>query len=65
MLESVTSVYEFVKDPLIKIFSDSTNFGIFPENMKIAKVKPNFKSGKSRDLEGKRLEIAANSLVLT
>ena len=43
----ITSVYKFVKMPLIKIFNDSINFGIFPENMKIAKVTVIFKSGKA------------------
>ena len=42
----ITSVYEFIKKPLLKIFNESINLGIFPENMKIAKVTPIFKSGK-------------------
>ena len=42
----VTSVYEFIKRPLLKIFNKSINLGIFPEKMKIEKVTPIFKSGK-------------------
>ena len=42
----ITSVYEFIKKPLLKIFNESINLGIFPEKMKIAKVTPIFKSGK-------------------
>ena len=42
----ITSVYEFIKNPLLKIFNESINLGILPENMKIAKVTPIFKSGK-------------------
>ena len=42
----IISVYEFIKKPRLKIFNESINLGIFPENMKIAKVIPIFKSGK-------------------
>ena len=42
----ITSVYELIKKPLLKIFNESINLGIFPKNMKIAKVTPIFKSGK-------------------
>ena len=42
----ITSVYEFIKKPLLKIFSESINLVIFPEKIKIAKVTPIFKSGK-------------------
>ena len=35
-----------MKKPQLKIFTESINLGIFPENMKIAKVTPIFKSGK-------------------
>ena len=34
----ITSVYEFIKKPLLKIFIESINLGIFPEKMKISKV---------------------------
>ena len=37
-----------IKKPLLKIFNESINLGIFPENLKIAKVTPIFKSGKKR-----------------
>ena len=43
----ITSVYyEFIKKPLLKIFNESINLGIFPEKMKIANVTPIFKSRK-------------------
>ena len=38
--------------PLLKIFNESINLGIFPENMKIALVTPIFKSGKKELLNG-------------
>ena len=41
----ITSVYELIKRPLLKIFNESINLRIFPENMKIAKVTLIFKSG--------------------
>ena len=37
---NITSVYELIKKPLLKIFSESINCDIFLENMKIAKVIP-------------------------
>ena len=46
----ITSVYEFIKKPLLKIFSESINLVIFPEKIKIAKVTPIFKSGKKKVL---------------
>ena len=49
-VNSITSVYEFIKKPLLKIFNESINLGIFIEKMKIAKVTPIFKSGK-KELE--------------
>ena len=42
----ITSVYKFMKKPLLKIFNESINLGILPEKTKIAKVTPIFKSGK-------------------
>ena len=50
----ITSVYKFIKKPLLKIFNESINLGIFPENMKIAKVTPIFKSGKKELLTNYR-----------
>ena len=50
----ITSVYEFIKKPLLKIFNESINLGIFPEKMKIAKVTPIFKSGKKELLTNYR-----------
>ena len=38
--------YEFIKKPLLKIFNESVNLVIFPENIKIATITPIFKSGK-------------------
>ena len=38
----ITSVFEFIKKPLLKIFNESINLGIFPEKMKIAKLTPIF-----------------------
>ena len=35
-----------MKKPLLKIFNESVNLGIFPEKMKVAKVTPIFKSAK-------------------
>ena len=45
-INSITSVYEVMEKPLLKIFNESINLGILPENMKIANVTPIFKSGK-------------------
>ena len=50
----ITSVYEFIKKPRLKIFNESINLGIFPEKMKIAKVTPIFKSGKKELLTNYR-----------
>ena len=47
--------YEFIKKPLLKIFNESVNLVIFPENIKIAKVTPIFKSGKKELLTNYRL----------
>ena len=33
----ITSVYKFTKKPLLKIFNESINLGIFPEKMKLVK----------------------------
>ena len=41
----IKSVYELMKKPLLKIFNESINLGIFQENMIIAKITPTFKSG--------------------
>ena len=49
-----TSVYEFIKKPLLKIFNKSINLGIFPENMKIAKITSIFKSCKKELLANYR-----------
>ena len=50
----ITSVYELIKKPLLKIFNESINLGIFPENMKIAKITSIFKSGKKKLLTNYR-----------
>ena len=43
-------MYEFIKKPLLKIFNESINLGVFIDKMEIAKVTPIFKSGK-KELE--------------
>ena len=35
----ITSVYELVKKPLLKVFNESINLGIFSEKMKIANLQ--------------------------
>ena len=50
----ITSVYELIKKPLLKIFNESIDLGISPENMKIAKVRSIFKSGKKELLTNYR-----------
>ena len=50
----ITSVYEFIKKPLLNIFNKSIKLGIFPEIMKLAKVTPIFKSGKKELLTNYR-----------
>ena len=42
----VLSVYDEVKKPLFQISKNSLKNGIIPENTKIAKISPTFKSGK-------------------
>ena len=54
-VNTITSVYVFIKKPLLKIFNESINLSIFPEKMKIAKVTPVFKSGKKELLTNYRL----------
>ena len=41
----VLNIYAEIKDILFHIFNNSINTGIFPDNLKIAKVIPIFKSG--------------------
>ena len=41
----VLNIYAEIKDNLFHIFNNSINTGIFPDNLKIAKVIPIFKSG--------------------
>ena len=50
----IISVYEFMNKPLLKIFNESINLGIFPENMKIAKLTAIFKSAKKELLANYR-----------
>ena len=50
----ITPVYAFEKETLIKMFNDSINFGIFPENAKIAKLTPIFQLGKTELLKNYR-----------
>ena len=39
-VDIITSVYELIRKPLLKIFHKSIALGIFPQNMKIVKVTP-------------------------
>ena len=39
-------VYDQIKALVLHVFDNSSQFGIFPEKMKLAKVTPIFKSGK-------------------
>ena len=41
----IKSVFDLIKDPLHYIFNISLKYGIFPNDLKIAKVIPVFKSG--------------------
>ena len=50
----ITSVYEFIRKPMLKIFNESLTLGIFPENMTIANVTPIFKSGRKELLSNHR-----------
>ena len=45
---TLSNVYELIKKSLVKIFNESITLGIFPDNMKIAKVASIFKSGKKQ-----------------
>jgi hypothetical protein len=38
----------YIKKPLVHIFNVSLNSGVFPEKMKIAKIRPLYKKGKDR-----------------
>ena len=42
----IRSMYHELKIPLMNIFSQSLSTGIFPVEIKIAKVSPTFKNGK-------------------
>ena len=42
----IRQIYNHMKKPLIQIFGDSIKLEMFPENLKLAKVTPIFKSGK-------------------
>ena len=50
----VLSVYDEVKKPLFQISKNSLKNGIVPENTKIAKISPTFKSGKKELLTNYR-----------
>ena len=45
-MEMIKKVINLISKPLTSIFIKSINSGIFPEEMKIAKVIPMFKAGK-------------------
>ena len=40
---------QFIANPLARIINNSMRFGIFPDNLKIARVVPIFKDHKSGD----------------
>jgi hypothetical protein len=50
----VKKVINFVRAPLLHIFSRSLSTGIIPDKMKIAKVVPIFKSGSHTDINNYR-----------
>ena len=50
----INQIYNHIKKPLIRVFSDSIKLGVFPEKLKLAKVTPIFKSGKNELLTNYR-----------
>ena len=53
--DDITSLHEFIKMPLQKIFNESLTLGIFPKNMEKAKMAPISKSSKNELLTNYRL----------
>ena len=47
-LDVIIITCELIKKPLLKIFNESINLSIFPENMKIAKGNTNFQIWQKR-----------------
>jgi len=47
-------LYIFYQKPLVHIVDASFNSGIFPDKMKIAKVRPFFKKGDRQDVQNYR-----------
>jgi hypothetical protein len=41
---------QFLKKPLLSIFNASLESGVFPENMKIAKIRPLYKKGERHEV---------------
>jgi hypothetical protein len=50
----LNSVYIFYQKPLVYIVDASFNSGIFPDKMKIAKIRPFFKKGDRQDVQNYR-----------
>ena len=53
-MKMIKKVINLIRKPLTNIFNKSFNSGIFPEEMKIAKVIPVFKTGKKTILSNHR-----------
>ena len=52
--DKINQICSHIKKLLIRIFGDSIKLGIFPEQLKLAKVTPIFKSGKNELLTNYR-----------
>ena len=49
-LNAVNNVFDFIVEPLRYIFSNSLAQGIFPEEMKIARITPIYKGGDKENV---------------
>ena len=49
-MDILASVIPVISKPLTHIFNNSFKTGVFPSRMKIAKIKPIFKSGAKTDI---------------
>ena len=47
---AINNVFDFIVEPLQYIFSNSLAQGIFPEEMKIARITPIYKSGDKENV---------------
>ena len=48
VVDVINQICNHIRKPLISIFDDSIKLRVFPEKLKLAKVTPSFKSGKSK-----------------